>query len=157
MPFKAHAPATKPYGDFMFEARQRRGVSRVDLAARTGLGVNTIYNYEAGKTEPRVTELLEMVKALGCSIDEYVGRDYLPMVNEEVEMPPDKEDENSFWIIRTDSAGRDYTVCPVCNRTVLDRDKMGWRRLLDLRETHYCPLCGVRLYKEKKDAPDTKP
>lgn len=158
MSYSPHAPAIKPAGDFMFEARQRRNVTRTELAARTGVGVTTIYSYETGKTEPRLTELFKLVAGLGCSIDEYVGFDYLmKFENDEVEIPPDREDDETYWIIRTDSAGRDYTVCPVCNRTVLDRDKLGWRRLLDLRETHYCPLCGVRLYKEKKDAPDTKP
>ncbi len=73
MPRKAAAFATEPpgrVGNFIHKQREAMHMTVAQLAVRVGVSRNTITNYEAGKTEPGVSELVRLSAALGCTIQE---------------------------------------------------------------------------------------
>lgn len=55
------------------EAREAAGLSRVDLAARSGVGARTIEAYEQGRAEPTVRRAQKIAAALGLSLDRLLG------------------------------------------------------------------------------------
>lgn len=50
--------------------RKLRGLSVVELASRVGASRNTLGNWEAGRTEPNVSQLLALAGALQCLASE---------------------------------------------------------------------------------------
>lgn len=64
----------KRIGKAMKIARGRKGFSREGLARESGVGVNNLYNYESGRTEPRLYNLVVLADTLGVSLDTYIGR-----------------------------------------------------------------------------------
>lgn len=54
-------------------AREQCGISRSELAQRTGLSRPTIWAWESGKTQPRQSNLQAMATALGLSEAELMG------------------------------------------------------------------------------------
>ncbi len=63
------------YGEAMRSARERRGCSRKWLASKSGVSDNTLYEYETGRHEPGIYNLIQLASTLGISIDEYIGRE----------------------------------------------------------------------------------
>ena len=62
------------YADSMKAARKNRGCSRARLSRKSGVAENTLYEYETGKHEPGIYNLIRLATALEISIDEYIGR-----------------------------------------------------------------------------------
>lgn len=61
------------------ELREEREWTQVDLATKVGVSVGTVYNWERGKYEPRVTQFRQIAKIFEVSMDtiELVGDDQL--------------------------------------------------------------------------------
>ena len=51
------------------EARERLGMTQVEVAKRAGLSRQTYGNYESGKREPDIETLLRLSKVLGVTVD----------------------------------------------------------------------------------------
>lgn len=62
------------YADAMKAARERRGCSRSWLSRKSGVAENTLYEYETGRHEPGIYNLIRLATVLEISIDEYIGR-----------------------------------------------------------------------------------
>lgn len=54
-------------------ARERRGITRKELAVRSGISVDTIKEWELGKTDPRLSTVETLACTLGIGIDQYIG------------------------------------------------------------------------------------
>ena len=54
-------------------AREKRGLSQRELAARCGLGVNQINRYENGTNVPSVSVLMTLAHELNASFDYLLG------------------------------------------------------------------------------------
>jgi transcriptional regulator with XRE-family HTH domain len=52
------------------QARERRGWTQLQVAIQLGLTPVTIYNWERGKTEPRVSQFRQLARLLGISMDD---------------------------------------------------------------------------------------
>ena len=52
------------------EFREERGWSQAELAARAKVSPSTVYNWEAGRFEPKATQLRRVAQALGVSMDD---------------------------------------------------------------------------------------
>jgi transcriptional regulator with XRE-family HTH domain len=52
------------------DLRKLKGWTQVELARHTGVAPSTIYNWEAGRFEPRVSQLRDLADALGVTMDE---------------------------------------------------------------------------------------
>ena len=61
-------------GQAIRKARTERGYSMPRLAKKMGIQVQTIYQWEAGISEPRCWLLIALADALDISLDELVGR-----------------------------------------------------------------------------------
>jgi len=68
--------ATERLSEKLLRLRQERGLSRSEVAARTGVSTPTIWAWEVGKTKPRNSNLLALANALGTTESELrVGRE----------------------------------------------------------------------------------
>lgn len=56
------------------KCRLKKGVSRYRMAIETGLGQDTLYHYEHGMKEPRLSSLIKIADCLGVTLDELAGR-----------------------------------------------------------------------------------
>ena len=61
--------------DRLRTARIGRGLRAEDLAEKTGMHVNSIGNYELGKTTPGAKNLIALADALEVSLDWLCGRE----------------------------------------------------------------------------------
>ena len=61
-------------GEAIRKARKKRGYTMPRLAKKLGIQVQTIYQWEAGISEPRCWLLIALADALNVSLDELVGR-----------------------------------------------------------------------------------
>ena len=61
------------FKDRLKELRLEQGLSRSELARRTGLDSTTIVKYELGQRKPSIECLILLAKYFGCSIDFLVG------------------------------------------------------------------------------------
>lgn len=52
--------------------REQAGLSQTALAERAGMSVDSIQNWEQGRTQPRLDALPRLARALGVSIDSLV-------------------------------------------------------------------------------------
>src|SRR3989304_3994666 len=59
--------------DRLREMREIRGLSQQELAIQCGLGVNAIWRYENGETDPSADVLGKLAKELEVSTDYLVG------------------------------------------------------------------------------------
>lgn len=57
------------------ELREQRGWTQMDLAKVLDVSLATVYNWERGKYEPRVSQFREIARVFGVSMDtiELVG------------------------------------------------------------------------------------
>lgn len=60
----------KTLGRRIAQLRKQKGMSQEDFADVSGKMINTISNIERGLSDPKVTTLMSISKALGISIDE---------------------------------------------------------------------------------------
>lgn len=74
--------------DHMRRARILSGLSQSALADRVGTYASHISRYESGETVPSLLMAMDLAKAVGVSLDEYVGIRPLPKkwVEERLEM-----------------------------------------------------------------------
>ena len=66
------------FGEKLRESRVKKGMTQSELAKAANLGLNTISNYESGKTYPKKREIYETLASI---LD--VSADYLRNENEE--------------------------------------------------------------------------
>ncbi|ACZ39652.1 helix-turn-helix transcriptional regulator [Sphaerobacter thermophilus] len=52
------------------ELREARGWTQLELAYRVGVTPATIYNWEAGRNEPKASQLRKLAQIFGVSMDE---------------------------------------------------------------------------------------
>tara|TARA_R110000751_G_scaffold70840_1_gene143473 strand:+ start:2124 stop:2396 length:273 start_codon:yes stop_codon:yes gene_type:complete len=58
------------WATILFELRQKSGLSRVQLAEESGVGVSTIENYERKKiSEPSIYKIESLLQAMGYELD----------------------------------------------------------------------------------------
>jgi|TARA_R100001244_G_scaffold5815_3_gene6956 transcriptional regulator with XRE-family HTH domain len=58
------------WANILFELRQKSGLSRVQLAEESGVGVSTIENYERKKiSEPSIYKIELLLQAMGYELD----------------------------------------------------------------------------------------
>lgn len=69
------ANAGEPLPQRMRRFREASGLSRAELADRTGLSRPTIWAWESGKSTPRQSNLETLALALGISTQELTGKD----------------------------------------------------------------------------------
>ncbi|WP_039578771.1 helix-turn-helix domain-containing protein [Sphingopyxis fribergensis] len=67
--------AGEPLPQRMRRFREECGLSRAELADRTGLSRPTIWAWESGKSRPRQSNLETLAHALGISAQELTGKD----------------------------------------------------------------------------------
>lgn len=72
------------FGDMLCQVREYKGLTPEALAARSGIALSRVLRFESGMTEPSLSELFALGRALGarpCSIIEgtefLMGRDVL--------------------------------------------------------------------------------
>jgi transcriptional regulator with XRE-family HTH domain len=52
------------------DLRQASGLTQLELANRLGVTPSAVYNWERGRNEPSATNLRDLARALGVSMDE---------------------------------------------------------------------------------------
>ena len=60
-------------GEAAAQARKKQNFSRKQLAEKAGYDYMTLYYFEEGLRFPRITTVVDFAKALGISVDEYIG------------------------------------------------------------------------------------
>ncbi len=61
------------------ELREARAWTQMELAGQLNVSLATVYNWERGKYEPRVSQFREIARLFGVSMDdiELIGEDQL--------------------------------------------------------------------------------
>ncbi len=62
-------------GEVIKKARKLRGFPQVFVAEHYGLSLNTIKNYESGRTEPPFNSVIEILEMLGIDYSEVASND----------------------------------------------------------------------------------
>lgn len=63
-------------GEYMRRARQKAGMTAVQLSEKSGVSRETIHSLESGRVRyGRLDNIMLLADALGLSIDEYVGHE----------------------------------------------------------------------------------
>lgn len=70
---KERVVRTAQVGSAIRRQREAMAMTVAELASRIGVSRNTLTNYEAGKTEPAASDLVQLAEALGCSVSEVLG------------------------------------------------------------------------------------
>jgi len=52
------------------ELREAAGLTQLELAVRVGVTPSTVYNWESGRAEPRVSQLRRVAEAFGVKMDD---------------------------------------------------------------------------------------
>ena len=74
----------KTLGRRIAQLRKQKGMSQEDFADVSGKMINTISNIERGLSDPKVTTLMSISKALGISIDELFSETKQVLTTEEL-------------------------------------------------------------------------
>lgn len=74
----------KALGKRIAQLRKQKGMSQEDFADVSGKMINTISNIERGLSDPKVTTLMSISKALGISIDELFSENKQAQTTEEL-------------------------------------------------------------------------
>ena len=67
MPTRTLTPSD--IGDMIRSARKDAGLRQYELAGAAGVGVRFIVDLEAGKPTAQIGKALQVLQALGCSVD----------------------------------------------------------------------------------------
>ena len=62
-------------GEHMRKARNRAGMTMLELSKVSGVNYQTIYRSETDKTDTDIFTIICLADVLGISIDEYIGRE----------------------------------------------------------------------------------
>jgi transcriptional regulator with XRE-family HTH domain len=69
-PYGSSPPKQEHWADILCELRKNSGLSRVQLAEESGVGVSTIENYERKKiSEPSIYKMELLLQAMGYELD----------------------------------------------------------------------------------------
>ena len=79
------------FGEKLRESRAKKGMTQSELAKAANLGLNTISNYESGKTYPKKREVYDKIAAL-YSVD----KDYLLVEDDKTEKLIQIEDKDNL-------------------------------------------------------------
>lgn len=66
------------------QVRAGRGMSREDLSAASGIGIETIKSWELGRTVPKLDMACRLVDALGVDIGDLIEPFEMPVTKAEV-------------------------------------------------------------------------
>ena len=66
------------YGKNIKEARKKAGLTQKELADASGVAKITIQQYEAGKRQPRLEQLMKLAEAMKIKVDVLIGVKPLP-------------------------------------------------------------------------------
>ena len=66
------------YGEALRELREERGLSQAELAKQIGTSHQNIGRWESNKVLPSIDFCVKLADFYGISLDELVGRDYIP-------------------------------------------------------------------------------
>lgn len=58
------------FGGTLQRLREAAGFSQDELADRAGIPVDSVQNWEQGRTKPRLDGLLKLARALGVAVDD---------------------------------------------------------------------------------------
>jgi transcriptional regulator with XRE-family HTH domain len=61
------------FGSRLRTLREALGLSQSELATRCGLPIDTLQNWEQGRSEPRLSALVQLAGCLGVSLDALAG------------------------------------------------------------------------------------
>ncbi len=61
------------FGGNLDELMKAAGMSRKQLAARSGVSKSSIDNYMVGRCEPTAFAIVKLAQAIGCSTDRLLG------------------------------------------------------------------------------------
>jgi transcriptional regulator with XRE-family HTH domain len=61
------------FKDRLRALREALGLSQSELAARCGVKLDSVQNWEQGRTEPRLSALIQLAQGLGVSLDTLAG------------------------------------------------------------------------------------
>jgi transcriptional regulator with XRE-family HTH domain len=64
------APSVEDQLETIRQARERRGWTQLQVAIQLGVTPVTVYNWERGKSEPRVSQFRELARLFAVSMDE---------------------------------------------------------------------------------------
>lgn len=64
----------KTFSKTLKRVREASGLSATELASKSGITRMSIWQFENGKREPRLTSLIKLANALKISIDELTGK-----------------------------------------------------------------------------------
>lgn len=57
-----------PIGETIAKRRKKQGLSQTELAERLGISQQILSQYENGKRNPKLTNLIRILEVLGCEI-----------------------------------------------------------------------------------------
>lgn len=77
-------PARAHFAAELRAARGRRRLTQADLAAHSGIAVNTIFRFENEQREPRIGQIVVLAEALGVP-----ARSFLPESDPRIAELPD--------------------------------------------------------------------
>lgn len=105
----------KTLGRRIAQLRKQKGMSQEDFADISGKMINTISNIERGLSDPKVTTLMSISKALGISIDELFSETKQVQTTEE--LPSNiatilqilkKQDDKTLKVIQKQIEAKNY-------------------------------------------------
>ena len=56
------------------EMRKRAGLTQVEVAKVLEISIDTLWRWETGAGEPRLSNMLKMSELFGCTVDELIGK-----------------------------------------------------------------------------------
>lgn len=65
---------SRAFGERLARVMERRGTSATELAWAVGAHVNTVRNWTSGRNLPRLDQLPEIRRSLGCSYRDLLGK-----------------------------------------------------------------------------------
>jgi transcriptional regulator with XRE-family HTH domain len=95
-------------GDMIRKLRTEANFTASELASMVGVHRNTIVNWEGGRTEPTISELIRLADNLDCSVNELVhGSIVASPINDQP--PPVSNDKRPIWeLVIEDMHARDH-------------------------------------------------
>ena len=57
----------------LLDARKDAGLTRDEVCAELGIHYNTLKNWELGATEPKASEIANLARLYGCSVEKLYG------------------------------------------------------------------------------------
>lgn len=81
----------KKYNFRIKEARERKGLTQAELAAKLGVAQNTFCGYENGNHDPKSNKLAIIAKECDTTVDYLVGKTEDPNSYDKIEKSPEPE------------------------------------------------------------------